>query len=382
MSTRQRLIPLIEMVPKKVDGETVYVEQRAPHLFVDPETGIIYYEAKIKGKRIKFSTKENNPVKAKRVANSKLDIILGRKKSHVRTLIKEELPAYKKYKEGEGHKYDTMNNINRAIEEIEEYWGKMLPSEITDDSCSEWVAWWKLNKTVQMENAIKYMRNFCKYLSRKVVNGHPLLPAIPKITDPDRKKIRSQRKKKKERVFTHDEFKRILETSISKEEKLSALIMYTMATRVSETVEMSFDQEVVKSDDKWIYRWREGQNKADLEGYHEFHPALTPYLDECYQTRTAQGTKRLFPQLNNNQAPLKSQQIDWAKWRERANLGWHWTAHTFRHTCLSNLFNDPKNPQLLICKLYRISYKVAEDVYVKPTQEGRELMRESIRVNL
>jgi integrase len=382
MSVRQKLIPLIEMVPKKVDGQTTYVEQRAPHLFVDPKTGIIYFEAKIKGKRIKFSTQEINPTKAKRIANEELDYRLGKKKSHIRTLVKEELPFFKKFKEGEGHKYDTMNNIYRAIEDIEEYWGNSLPSEITDDSCAEWVAWWKENKTIQMENAIKYMRNFCNYLSRKVVNGHPLLPAVPKITDPDRKKIRAQRKKKKERIFTHDEFMTILNTAATITEKVAALIMYTMATRVTETLEMSFDQEVCNVEGRWIYKWRVGQNKADLEGWHEFHPALYTALNDLCEIRKSEETLRLFPQSINNQAPLKSQQIDWKGWRVRASLGWHWTAHTFRHTCLSNLFNDPKNPQLLICKLYRISYKEAEETYVKPTQEGRELMRESIRVNL
>jgi integrase len=131
-----------------------------------------------------------------------------------------------------------------------------------------------------------------------------------------------------------------------------------------------------------IYRWREGQNKADYDGKHALHPALVPRLKELLARREAEGTTRLFPQLRDNRAPLKEQQIDWADWRKRANLGWHWTPHTFRHTCLSNLFNDEANPQALICKLYRVSLAVAMETYIKPTESGIEKMRNAIKVDL
>lgn len=381
MSSRQKLIPY-NHITQNSKGEMI--TELWKQFFVDIRSNSIYFEAKINGKRIKFSTKEKVPngVKAKRYANAELDRRLGRKKTIVRTLIKEELKSYKKIKETEGHKYDTMNNVNRAIDEIEEFWGNMLPSQITEDTVTEWLEWWQKNKTIQMENVIKYMRNFCKYLARKVVNGYPLLPAVPKITDPNRKKNKAARQKKKENIFTSENFKKIYAAATCLDEQVLCLIMYTMASRVTETLSMSFDSEIYLDQEPPIYRWRMGQNKADLEGFHSLHPSLLGPLRALKDLRDSQGTKRLFPQKLNIHAPLKAQQIDWAEWEKRADIGWHWTPHTFKHTCLSNLFNNPNNPQLLICKLYRISYQEAERTYVKPTEEGRFKMRDSIVVEL
>lgn len=374
MSQSQKLVPYVH-----TDGEVW------KHFFVDVKSQIIQYEAKINGKRIKFSTKEKFPngVKAKRFANSELDRRLGRKKTVVRTLIKEELKLYKKMKESENLKYDTMNNIYRAINDIEEFWGNKLPSEINNDLIGEWFDWWRANKgSLQMENVIKYMRNFCKYLSQKVVGGFPMLPAIPRISDPRKKEIRAARKKKKENIFTAEEFKAIYNAAGSLENRVLCLMMYTMATRVTETLEMCFDSEIYLDGGSEIYRWRTDQNKAGLDGFHSLHPRLVPLLRTLRTKRIEEGTKRLFPQKFNIQAPLKSQQVDWVDWEKKAGLGWHWTAHTFRHTCLSNLFNNHNNPQLLICKLYRISYKEAEETYVKPTVDGREKMRTTLEVVL
>jgi hypothetical protein len=74
--------------------------------------------------------------------------------------------------------------------------------------------------------------------------------------------------------------------------------------------------------------------------------------------------------------------IDWDGWRERAGLGWDWASHIMRHTCLTNLFNDAKNPQAVICKQYRVSLAVALKTYVKVTRESMLAIRDSIEVKL
>jgi integrase len=163
---------------------------------------------------------------------------------------------------------------------------------------------------------------------------------------------------------------------------LVTLIMYTMATRITETLEMRFDEEIDLDHEPPRYCWSDGQNKADLDGWHALHPKLVPLLQSLRRRRLAEGTNRLFPQKHDNSKALREQQVDWRAWRERAGIKWHWTPHTFRHTCLSNLFNDPKNPQALICKLYRVSLAVALETYVKPTNEGRALMMGAITVNI
>lgn len=369
----QKLIPLYA-------GET-----RERDLYVDAKTDVIYFVRSIEGKKLKFSTgvKMPNLKGARRAANLKLNQKLNAKRQPKQTLIKDELSAWIVVKENEGLAEDTMNNIRRARKQIEEFWGSKFPYEITADNLTEWYAWWpENNPKSEMENAVKYLRNFCKYLAQKIVRDRPLLPAVPKISDPNYKKIRRARKKKKERIITGPEFKTIIEKAESFSHKLLVLFMYTMASRITETLELRFGEEILLDLEPPRYIWREGQNKADLDGWHALHPKLIGPLGRRREACKTEGTIRLFPQLNDNSKALKAQQIDWAGWRRRANLGWCWTPHTFRHTCLSNLFNDPKNPQALICKLYRVSLAVASETYIHPTDEGREIFRNAIKVEL
>lgn len=350
------------------------------YFFVDSVSKILYFKKDHAGRRIKFSTglKEDQFIAAKRFANQEFTRRISEKKNVARSLISDELELWLKVKASEGHAYDTMNNIKRAARELIPYWGDKFPHEITRDNLAEWYEFWRVaNPHKQMENAIKYLRNFCRYLSEKTFNGRALLPTVPKITDPNHKKIRRDRKKKKEFILSNSDLKQILKTAETDRERLIVLFMYTMATRITETLELRFGQEIQLDHVPPIYRWSDGQNKAGLDGFHALHPILMPYLNKM-----GLGPGRLFPQLGDPTKALREQQINWDSWRKRAALSHHWTPHTFRHSCLSNLFNDPKNPQALICILYRVSLAVAMETYIKPTEAGRELMKEAVRVNL
>lgn len=367
---KQRLIPF------KLNGQV------QSNFYVDPRSHILYFKKGHAGEKIKFSTgcPEDEFVKAKRFANKEFNRRIG-KEVAPRSLIRDELDAWLVVKESEGLKYDTLNNVRRAKLQIEEFWGSLLPSDIGKDSVAAWIGWWaRSHADIDMENAIKYMRNFSRYLAQKVVDGRPLLPVVPDIKDPNYKKIRRRRKKKKENIFTALEFKRVIETAKNPRDQLLILIMYTMATRVTETLEMRFGKEIVRVDGEWIYRWRDGQNKADHDGWHALHPALIQSALKRLENVGMGG--RLFPQKGDQEKAMREQMIDWPSWRKRANLTWHWTPHTFRHTCLSNLFNDPANPQALICKLYRVSLATAMETYIHPTSEGRARMAKAIKVEL
>lgn len=356
---------------------------RQPDFYTD-QTDTLYFKKGFDGRKIKFSCrlKSKDFVKAKRFANSKFNQLINKNKVILKTLIKDELKSWLTVKESEGHKYDTLNNIRRAKKQIEAFWGDKFPSEITQDNLTAWYAWWKEHEPeIDMENAIKYMRNFCRYLGQKFENGRPLLPVLLPIKDPNAKTIRRRRKKAKENIFTLSDFKKILSTAQTERDRLIVLIMYTMATRITETLEMSFESEIVKEKGQWRYQWSDGQNKADLDGWHSLHPAVATRVSTLWGERN-RGTDRLFPQQQDRTKAIREQMIDWGAWRKRAGLAFHWTPHTFRHTCLSNLFNDPANPQALICKLYRVSLAVAMDTYIKPTEEGRERMARAIKVEI
>lgn len=372
MSTGQVLVPLFEN------------DSRVPDLFVDKQTQMIYFLKSINNRKVKFSTRVRAPniLKAKRAANLELTKRLGKKKNRITPLISDELENWIKTKEAENPKPLTLKNIKNARKQIEGFWGDKFCHEITQDNLGPFYDWFRQRYPGQQkENAIKYLRNFTRYLAQKIVNGAPLLPAAPDISDPDYREVRARRKKKKERIFSAAEFKRVYHAG-NETEKLISLFMYTMATRVDETLNLRFGHEILLDRKPAIYKWHVGQNKADLTGEHSLHPALIEPLKALSLKRKAEGTNRLFPQKHDKSKALKPQMIDWKAWEKRAGLEWHWTSHTFRHTCLSILFNDHKNPQALICKLYRVSLAVAMETYIKPTDEGREKMRAAIAVDL
>jgi integrase len=356
---------------------------RVPDCFVDAKTGVIYFIKSVDGKKVKFSTKETIwTTKTKAFVNKTLKIKLGKQKLRITPLIKDELPLYLAVKLSEGLKPLTEKNIKNAVKRIEPFWADRFPHEINRDNLAEWYQW--LDKTYpgeQKENPVKYMRNFCYYLAEKVHNGFPLLPAVPKISDPDRKRIKAERIEKKGRIFLKEEFTKLYRAG-DEQEKLIALFMYTMASRVNETLSLRFGKQILLNQETPVYRWTLGQNKADHIGEHALPTALIAPLRALESKRKKEGTDLLFPQRGNNKRPLRAQMVDWKSWSKRAGLDWHWTSHTFRHTCLSNLFNDEKNPQALICKLYRTSLAVALAVYIKPTKSGIEKLRNAIEVEL
>ena len=355
------------------------------HFFVSTKSGIIYYEAKINGKRVTFSTKVKFPDgnKARRYVNAELDRILGRKKVYTRTLIGEELNSWLTLKMTEGWKYDTLNNIKRAKKQINWFWGKKLPSEINRDSFAEWCLWWEKNHPdIKMENAIKYFNNFCTYLHEKVINDRPLLASRIRFKDPKRNEIEDERAVKKERILTYDEFLKIYKTAEDEAHALVVLFMYTMASRIDETLNLDFEGRILLDQNPPIYRWTSGSNKGRKTAEHALHKSLIEPLKALRDRRRSENTRLLFPQIKDNQKALREQMIDWEAWRTRADVGFHWTPHTFRHTCLSLLFNDEKNPQAVICKLYRTSLQVALKTYIKVTREAMMKMRDSIEIKL
>lgn len=371
MSKNQVLLPLS------------YKDKVWDHYFFDPKTSIIYYEARIDGKRIKFSTRETNPLKAKVKVNIELKERLGINKRNIKTLISDELESWLLFKESEGHKYDTLNNIRRAKGQIQEFWGDMLPSEINRDSFAEWCAYWKVHHSEkQMENAVKYFNNFCRYLHEKVVNDRPLLLSLVKFHDPNRHQIKASRAKKKENVLTHEDFKKIHSTALDEADALIVHIMYTMATRIDETLKLDFTGRILLDHTPPIYRWTYGNNKARKVGEHALHSTLIEPLRKLRERRKSEGTDLLFPQKGNLSKPISEQHINWGDWRQRSKVSFHWTPHTFKHTCLTNLFNDPRNPQAIICKLYRTSLQVALETYIKVSPDSVIAMKDSIKVDL
>lgn len=343
-------------------------EKRMDGFFYDPISDFIHFIKSMNGKKVKFSTKVKRPFhkKAKEEANRKLKELFGDKRISVQPLIKDETPKWVLVKQSENLDHRTMQKIYQGLKRIEPFWGDKFPKEVDADSFAAWLAWLDNKYPGQQKfNSLKQFKGLCRYMNSKQHEGYALLPAIPRMVDPDQKKNIAARKKKTERILTTKEFRKICKVA-NDTENLAAHIMYKMATRVEETLEMQFGEQVIQAPGGWRYVWSIDQNKADLEGAHDFPDSLRALLKK----RHAKGIKRLFPQERDVTKALKPQQINWDDWRDRAKLGWHWTSKTFRHTCLSHLFSDPKHAQAVICSQYRVSLAVAMSTYVKATKNS------------
>lgn len=358
---------------------------RVSDFYYDVASNIIYFRKSIEGKIIKFSTGEKTPniLGAKRAANSLLKKKMNKRKNTISPLVGDELDLFLKVKDSEIKNPNTLKNIKNAAKRIRGFWGDRFPYEITADNIPVWFEWLKKEYPgEQKENAIKYMRNFCRYMASKNINGVPILPTVPTISDPDRKDVLAHRQKKRDRVFEGDQFKRVCDTAQNPDEELVVKFMYTMATRIDETLKLRFDHEIFLDQEMPYYQWTIGQNKADHVGRHALHPILLEPLIALRKKRNEQGTLYLFPSRTDFQKPGYEQMIDWAEWRKRAKIDWHWTSHAFRRSCLTDLFSDENNPQLLICKLYRVSLSVAFDHYIKTTKTAILKMHNARKVFL
>lgn len=350
-----------------------------PDFYLDSRSGIFYFIKSIEGKVIKFSTKTTNLTTAKRVAAKELKKRLNLKKPTAQPLLGYWMKKYLKEKLedssiGESAKKNAKNSIKQAFEFFRDY----RPEEITKDLWGEFYAWHKRTYGFQFENAHKYFRNFLNWLSEERYFGQPVLFSVPRLQNPESKETRKARKEKKDHIFSDREFKKIYDVCGDRERVL-ILLMFTMGFRV-ESDALSAKWKQFKFDlDPPVYIFGEFDNKAGLEGRQAIHSLALEHLLEW--RKTAGYSEWVFPQKNDPTKHLRAQMINWAELRAKAKIGWHWTAHTFRHSCLTRLA-ERGHPMHLICKCFRISAQEFMQTYAHLTPEGISQMQNAIEVEL
>lgn len=362
-----------------------------PEFYLDLGSGVIQFIKWIEGRMFQRSTgvkveSKKNPVlsatvrKAKEIANQKLKREINSKK--VGTTIAEEWEIYYAMREAESLRGEissaTLVNVKRAGKRIKEFFGDIRPAELTKEKWLEFVAWHEQEYPGEtLFNARKYLRHFSQHLHEKIVGGRPLLPAVPTLKNPFAKRERLNAKRKKDRVFTSDEVKKILSVC-DEREQLIILFMYMMAFRI-ESEGLSVEWSQLKLDqDPPVYVFGEEDNKAELEGKQAIPELIVPRLRAWYPK--AKHSRWVFPQEADPEKHLRPQMIDWEDIRKKANLGWHWTSHFFRHSCFTTLA-EAGHPMHLICKLYRISPKHFLETYSHLTPEGVKRMQNAISLD-
>lgn len=376
---------LVKVTQLNSDGTTAPVSD----FYIDLKSGVLQFIKRIDGKYFARSTGvrfdgRRNPVpvglvkKAKEAANIKLKRDVNSKK--VRALISVEADSYLNLREQECSRGEidpkTLGVIKRAMNRIKLFWGDMRPEEISRDSWQLFVEWHEGEYPGEtLFNVKKYFRHFCRYLHERVVSGRSLLPAIPTLKDPNARRERVARNKRKERIFTDDEVTAILKACEDRD-RLIVLLMYTMAFRISEACELDWKHLKLDAEDPH-YIFDEENNKARLAGSQALHSDVYKCIQNIYK-----NGEWVFPQQRDVAKALKPQMIDWAKIKKDSGVTWPWSPHTFRHTCLTRLFSDPKLAQVAIMKCFRVSYKVALENYIHIEPATRATLRDAIKVGL
>lgn len=346
--------------------------------FVDTKSGVLYFRKRLDGKELKFSCETDNITLAKRFASRELKKRINQKNRRVIPALGPELDRFLELRSKEALAGDTFKNIKNAVKKLKPFWENKLPSEIRRDTWLEFCEWYKIEYSgEQVENCLKYFRNFCYYLAEPRKDRGPLISVVPKLSDPDAKAVRIKRKSKKSRVFTKAEIKTLLSVC-GERDQLIILLMYLMALRVNEACGLR--KEYLDLDHAPpLYRFREGMNKAGLDGCDSIPRLLIPRLRHFIDLSDG---PYVFPQKGNSDKPIKSQMVRWESIRSKAKLGWHWTPHTFRHSCLTALFNDPKVPDSYVIKTKRISLAEALNTYIHVTTDKLDAFRDAMEFEL
>lgn len=345
-----------------------------PGYYVMPKSGIIYFIKSIDAKTIKFSCRTDNILKAKRYANTKLKEKLGIKKANVTPLLGELMLKYLKEREHDEITASTYRVVSNSINDLIPFFEKYRTEDISKDLWIKCFYWYKEKyEGKQVENALKYFKNFCFWLKEQNHMGRPLLFNVPRFPNPEAKKVRQKRQNKKSRILTKPEIKSILSVC-SDDEKLIVLLLYTMGFRISEACGLKWSS-LDLAEDEPIYRFSEGDNKAGHIGTQGIHSAVLELLIQKEMT-----SPFVFPQRSTAEKHIAPQQINWKRIKKESGVTWSWSPHTFRHTCLTELFSNPENAQAIIMKCFRISYRVALDTYIHVTAESRAKLKDAIEI--
>lgn len=375
---------LIQLFETK-DGAEVRVE----HMYFDEKSRIIEYARHMDGESIRLSTGIRLPLvdsekpkeirKAKEEANRRLKKKLTVQPG-IRAFVGNLYESFLEESDKDVRRGEldpkTLQKRKQAWKQLKGFWKDKRTEEINVDSWAQYIDFFEENfKGQSLFNARKYFGFFARSLNQKIVNGKPILPHVPVFKNPFAAKERKARQKKKDRIFTDDEFKAILK-ACDESDQLKVLLMATMAFRIIEVCSLKWASLDLKDG---FYLFGEDDNKAGHTGRQAIHSEVLSRLKKRHRSRNSDF---VFPQENDVAKHVRPQMIDWKAVKLKSKVEWAWSPHTFRHWCLTQLFSNTALAQPAIMKAYRISYKVALEHYIHIDRSALETLRNAIEVKL
>jgi len=354
----------------------------------DARSKIIYHVKQYDKVMLKFSCKTKSPAVAYRAAPAEVKKRLEKpedKAKRVHSLISDEIEKYEaiRNKDLEAGEIEasTFAVIRRALKPINDYFGPQFPEifeaddwpDTWDKFCEDWRS---KNPGETMFNVVKYATAFTRHLHNRGV-----IRVRPQIFDRHFKKEKLRLKKKRQRIYTTDEAKDILNNPPSLRDRIIGRLGYENAFRIDDCCTLEESQINLDQDDPYVQF--QGEDKAGTFIKAPLSKKLRSQISEWIDTLKRDGieSQYLFPQLRNPKQPIKPAQVEFTKVIRAAGVNYG-THHILRHTRLTLDFGNPNIPQLMVCLLRRVSLRTAQEHYIHPTKSDRMRMIEQLGESL
>ncbi len=339
----------------------------------DLKSHTIYFVKRIDKKIEKFTCKTKNPTMAYRYAGTELKkrIKEPQKKTKFRVLFSDAIDKYVKEKSKEVSPI-TMEGITNSFRYVKEYFSYDFIDQMEEkewpEKWDEFQEWFKVKyPTYTFFNIFKNFRALSNYL---LLNGD--ISKKPRLINRFAKKEKLAVKKKKDRIYTKEEIKLILSKAknIGIEEYLICLMGYYLAFRAGDCLNLEWSRLGLDQDDPYVNFL--GDDKASNFSKTPMPEKLRLALLEY--KKTAPKSPWVFPMKTDLARPLYNQGFDFQAIKKAAGISYG-TFHILRHTRLTNAFGDPKISDSHVMIMFRVSFEVAREHYIKPDKEHRRQFR-------
>ena len=261
---------------------------------------------------------------------------------------------------------NTLRSARHSLEKIKLYWGHHEPSKISEPLWEKFQL--KYDEKFPGEtqsNLQKFMTVLVKFLLKKGSISKKI-----EIHNMFSKREESNRKKKKNWVFSADDIKALYKACENDKERLAVGLGERLAFRISDCVSLTWERVVVAQGDDVSFIRFAGEDKAKKTVDIPVPETLMELLLKIPKT-----SRWIYPQARNPEQHLITQQLCFNPIRDRAGLkkgGWH----DLRRYRLSADFNNPEIPHALTIELRRIEFNTAKKHYIVTTKKDLRLMLE------
>lgn len=360
------------------------------HYFYDSTTLIIYWIKKSMGEVEKVSsgvkyTGQGSILKASRIFPSKISELKDKKKKKTKfdsqKLLGEHFDDFLVRSEKDGNKVSTLETKRNSVKHLREFFGSYLPSEIIPTSEQEndpsFKSMWlqfvdhmqKKFPDYNMSNLTKHFRAVVRFL-----HNEGIIQKKPRIFNPLRQAENIRRKKKRYRIYAHEEIS-LMDAVCNEDQRMALWFGYDMAFRLSDCVRLTWDRvDLNKSNPVIIFHGDE--NKTGFAG-------RVPVSDTCaellIERRKSKISKFVFHLKSDPEQQMLEQGLKFEDVVRRSgvNYGSH---QMLRHSRLTEDFSNASLDNALVMKMRRVSLQVALEHYIHPTDADLERFRNTSKV--